>query len=68
MNYDFKENWDDVILPLLSHPSIKKSIKKELIVFLKNLISKASIIRINVLRNILLTIRGSIILMIMKKN
>ena len=35
MNYDFKENWDDVILPLLSHPSIKKSIKKGINSFLK---------------------------------
>ncbi len=28
MNYDFKANWDDIILPLLSLPKVKKSIKK----------------------------------------
>lgn len=28
MNYDFKANWNDIILPLLSLPTIKKSIKK----------------------------------------
>jgi hypothetical protein len=28
MNYDFKTNWNDVVLPLLSRPSIKRSIKK----------------------------------------
>jgi hypothetical protein len=28
MNYDFKANWNDVILPLLSLPNVKKSIKK----------------------------------------
>lgn len=28
MNYDFKTNWNDIILPLLSLPKIKKSIKK----------------------------------------
>jgi len=28
MNYDFKTNWNDIILPLLSLPNIKKSIKK----------------------------------------
>ena len=35
MNYDFKTNWDDVILPLLSHPLIKKSIKKGISNFIK---------------------------------
>ena len=28
MNYDFKTNWDSIILPLLVHPKVKKSIKK----------------------------------------
>lgn len=28
MNYNFRENWNDVILPLLSLPKVKKSIKK----------------------------------------
>jgi hypothetical protein len=28
MNYDFKANWNDIILPLLSLTNIKKSIKK----------------------------------------
>jgi hypothetical protein len=28
MNYDFKTNWNDVILPLLYLPKVKKSIKK----------------------------------------
>lgn len=28
MNYDFKANWNDIILPLLSLPNVKKSIKK----------------------------------------
>jgi hypothetical protein len=28
MNYDFKANWNDIILPLLSLPNIKKIIKK----------------------------------------
>lgn len=27
MNYDFKKNWYDIILPLLSLPKVKKSIK-----------------------------------------
>ena len=36
MNYDFKTNWDDVILPLLSHPLIKKSIKKGITNFIKD--------------------------------
>jgi len=35
MNYNFKENWDDIVLPLLSHSSIKKSIKKGIKSFLK---------------------------------
>jgi hypothetical protein len=28
MNYDFKTNWNDIILPLLSLHKVKKSIKK----------------------------------------
>jgi hypothetical protein len=28
MNYDFKANWNDIILPLLSLSNVKKSIKK----------------------------------------
>jgi hypothetical protein len=28
MNYDFKSNWNNIILPLLSLPKVKKSIKK----------------------------------------
>ena len=39
MNYNFKTNWDDVILPLLSHPLIKKSIKKGITNFI-NIIMK----------------------------
>ena len=35
MNYDFKANWDYVILPLLSNLSIKKSIKKGITKFIK---------------------------------
>jgi len=36
MNYDFKANWNDIILPLLSHPTVKKSMKKGIMGFLKN--------------------------------
>jgi hypothetical protein len=36
MNYDFKTNWNDIILPLLSHPSIKQSIKKGINNFIKD--------------------------------
>jgi len=36
MNYDFRVNWYDVILPLLSHPSIKKSMKKGITKFIKD--------------------------------
>jgi len=36
MNYDFKTNWNDVILPLLSHQLIKKSIKKGITNFIKD--------------------------------
>jgi len=36
MNYDFKENWNDVILPLLSLPKVKKSIKKGIISYIKD--------------------------------
>jgi hypothetical protein len=39
MNYDFKSNWNDVILPLLSHPSIKVSIKKGINKLIKDGIS-----------------------------
>ena len=28
MNYDFKSNWNDIVLPLLDLPIVKKSIKK----------------------------------------
>ena len=36
MNYDFKANWNDIILPLLSQPTMKKSIKKGIMSFLKS--------------------------------
>jgi hypothetical protein len=36
MNYDFKTNWNDVVLPLLSRPSIKRSIKKGIVSFIKS--------------------------------
>ena len=36
MNYDFKANWDDIILPLLGLPAMKKSIKKGLIKFIND--------------------------------
>ena len=36
MNYDFKTNWNDVVLPLLSMPSIKKSIKKGITKFIND--------------------------------
>ena len=36
MNYDFKENWNDVILPLLSLPKVKKSTKKGIIAFIND--------------------------------
>ena len=36
MNYDFKANWDDIILPLLGLPSMKKSIKKGIINFIND--------------------------------
>lgn len=36
MNYDFKENWNDIIVPLLKHPSVKKSVKKGLNKFIKD--------------------------------
>ena len=36
MNYDFKINWNDVVLPLLSMPSIKKSIKKGITKFIND--------------------------------
>jgi len=36
MNYDFKSNWNDIILPLLSLSSIKKSIKKGITSYIKD--------------------------------
>ena len=36
MNYDFKANWNDIILPLLSLPKVKKSIKKGVNNFIKD--------------------------------
>lgn len=35
MNYDFKANWNDIILPLLMLPSVKRSIKKGINSFLE---------------------------------
>jgi hypothetical protein len=36
MNYDFKANWDTIILPLLNHPKVKKSIKKGIISYIND--------------------------------
>jgi hypothetical protein len=36
MNYDFKANWDDIILPLLGLPVVKKSIKKGITNFIND--------------------------------
>ena len=36
MNYDFKANWNDVILPLLSLPKVKKSVKNGIISYIKD--------------------------------
>ena len=36
MNYDFKANWNDVILPLLSLPKVKKSIKTGIISYIND--------------------------------
>lgn len=36
MNYDFKANWDDIILPLLGLPIVKKSIKKGIISYIND--------------------------------
>jgi hypothetical protein len=36
MNYDFKANWDDIILPLLGLPAMKKSIKKGITNFINH--------------------------------
>ena len=36
MNYDFKANWNDIILPLLGLPSVKKSIKKGITNFINH--------------------------------
>lgn len=36
MNYNFKDNWSDVILPLLSLPKVKKSIKKGIITYIND--------------------------------
>jgi len=35
MNYDFKANWDSVILPLLSNPKVKKSVKKGILKYIE---------------------------------
>ena len=36
MNYDFKANWDDIILPLLGLTAVKKSIKKGIISYIND--------------------------------
>lgn len=36
MNYDFEANWNDIILPLLTLPEVKRSIKKGIKDFLKS--------------------------------
>jgi len=36
MNYDFRSNWNDVIVPLLSLPKVKRSIKRGIINFIKS--------------------------------
>lgn len=36
MNYDFKANWNDVIVPLLSLPKVKRSIKRGIIKFIES--------------------------------
>lgn len=36
MNYDFKTNWDIIILPLLNHQKVKKSIKKGIISYIND--------------------------------
>lgn len=36
MNYNFKENWENVIMPLLLTPNIKKAIKKGIMGYIKN--------------------------------
>ena len=36
MNYNFKENWSDIIVPLLSLPQVKKSIKKGIQLWIKD--------------------------------
>jgi hypothetical protein len=36
MNYDFKANWNDIIIPLLGLPSMKKSIKKGIISYIND--------------------------------
>jgi len=36
MNYDFKANWNDVILPLLSLPKVKQSVKKGIISYIND--------------------------------
>ena len=36
MNYDFKANWNDIILPLLSLPKVKKSIKRGIISYIND--------------------------------
>ena len=36
MNYYFKENWNDIIIPLLGLPAVKKSIKKGITNFINH--------------------------------
>jgi len=36
MNYDFRSNWNDVIVPLLSLPKVKRSIKRGIIKFIES--------------------------------
>jgi hypothetical protein len=36
MNYDFKANWNDILLPLLELPNVKKSIKEGIINYIND--------------------------------
>ena len=36
MNYDFKANWNDIVLPLLELPNVKKSIKEGIINYIND--------------------------------
>ena len=36
MNYDFKANWNDIIVPLLSLPKVKRSVKRGIIKFIES--------------------------------